>query len=60
MQTQGLVKHTPQERALYLSAAADARVGNTLQRNQRLLILCSHFSDQLHEQGEESAKEARK
>ncbi|CAK8987753.1 unnamed protein product [Durusdinium trenchii] len=50
-----LVKHTPQERALYLSAAADAW-SNSLQRNQRLLILCSHFSEQLL--GEGSANEA--
>lgn len=50
-----LVKHTPQERALYLSACADVW-SNTLQRNQRLLILCSHFSDQLL--GEQSANEA--
>eukprot|EP00435_Cladocopium_sp_Y103_P028250 s493_g7.t1 len=50
-----LVKHTPQERALYLSACADAW-SNTLQKNQRLLILCSHFSDELL--GEQSATEA--
>ena len=40
-----LVKHTPQERALYLAACADAW-SNSLQRNRRLLILCSHFSEQ--------------
>lgn len=44
-----------QERALYLAACADAW-SNSLQRNRRLLILCSHFSEQLL--GEQSANEA--
>lgn len=48
-----LVKHTPQERALYLAAAAD-QWRDTLLKNRQLLILCSHFSDL----GEKSAKEA--
>lgn len=44
-----------QERALYLAACADPW-SNALQRNQRLLILCSHFSEALLE--EQSANEA--
>ena len=48
-----LVRHTPQERALYLSASADLWT-DSLQKNRQLLILCSHFSDL----GEKSANEA--
>lgn len=48
-----LVKHTPPERALYLAArqevvqpmSADGSGETARQRNRRLLILCSHFSE---------------
>jgi len=44
-----LIRHTPQERALYLAASCGVETGasgNEVEatRNQRLLVLCSHFS----------------
>ncbi|CAJ1431312.1 unnamed protein product [Effrenium voratum] len=51
-----LVKHTPQERALYLSALHSESWRTVLKRNERLLILCSHFSEEL--MADQSAGEA--